>query len=67
MPDVLRAVEHPERQPGQEVPGGEVPGHGADLEPAAGPEEVVHVFKLRDLVGPTRKKRMDFKVQRQFF
>ena len=33
VPDVLGAVEDPEGQAGQEVPGGEVPRHGPDGEP----------------------------------
>ena len=55
MPDVLRAVEYPEGQAGQEVPGGEVPGHGADLEAAAALQEVVHVLELGDLVRAAKR------------
>ena len=33
--DVLRGVEHAEGQPGQEVPGGQQAGHGAEPEACA--------------------------------
>lgn len=50
--DVLRRVEHAEREAREEVARGEQAGHGAQGEARAVSEEVGYVFKLWDVVLP---------------
>ena len=52
MPDVLSAVEHPEGQAGEEVPGAEVARHWPHLEACLPPEVGVDVLQLGDVVLP---------------
>ena len=50
MADVLSAVEHPEGQAREEVPGAEVARHRPHLEPRPPPEVGVDVLQLGDVV-----------------
>ena len=50
MSDVLSAVEHPEGQAGEEVPGAEVARHWPHLEARPPPEIGVDVLQLGDVV-----------------
>ena len=54
MSDVLGAVEHPEGQGVEEVPGGEVAGDGTQLESGLLLQEVAHVLQLGDVVLAAR-------------
>ena len=59
MPDVLGAVEHPEGQAGEEVPGAEVPRHRPHLEARLPPEIGVEVLQLGDVILPVLAKPLE--------
>lgn len=50
VPDVLRGLEYSEGERGEEIPGGEQTGRGAQRESGALPEEVTDLLQLGDAV-----------------